>query len=323
MKDLIILVCLVLALSSCTNKSYRLTGVAGKNAKYVYYTANFFDKNPSLDSVAVKNGQYVIEGEADEAKLISGVVGNNLQFWFVAEPGEIKISKDGVPSGTSQNDSIKAFLEKVNSRELDSKNKSDAFITEFMKNNSNNLAGAFALFMFSDFIGLSKTGEIMNTCGDVVKNIIYKVIPKEEFKNSGKTVEGQMFTDFNVEYDGKIQKLSDYVGKGKYVLVDFWASWCGPCRQEISTIKQIYEQYAGDKFDVVGVATWDKPEDTKQAIKELGIKYPQIINAQSIGSDVYGIEGIPEIILFSPNGKILYRNLRGKQMVKVIENVLK
>ena len=132
-----------------------------------------------------------------------------------------------------------------------------------------------------------------------------------------------MFTDFEAEYDGKVQRLSDYVGKGKYVLVDFWASWCGPCRGEIPTIIELYNKYAGDKFEVLGVATWDEPEDTKKAIEELGIKYPQIMNAQKAGSDAYGIEGIPQIILFGPDGTILKRDLRGEEMVKAVEEALK
>jgi predicted MPP superfamily phosphohydrolase len=85
----------------------------------------------------------------------------------------------------------------------------------------------------------------------------------------------------------------------------------------------LYEKYNGEKFTVLGVATWDKPEDTKQAMEELGIKYPQIMNAQQAGSDAYNIEGIPEIILFAPDGTIVKRGLRGEAMVKAVEEALK
>ena len=112
------------------------------------------------------------------------------------------------------------------------------------------------------------------------------------------------------------------MGKGKYALVDFWASWCGPCRKEIPNLKAAAKKYA-KKLTVVGVATWDKPEDTKKAIKELGIEYPQILNAQQIGSDAYGIIGVPEILLISPDGKIVARGLRGKQIDDVIAEQLK
>ncbi len=136
------------------------------------------------------------------------------------------------------------------------------------------------------------------------------------------TAEGKMFKDFEAEYNGKVSKLSDYVGKGKYVLVDFWASWCGPCRGEIPNLIKVYEKFKGDKFDVIGVATWDKPEDTQRAIGEMKITYPQIMNAQKAGSDAYGISGIPQIILFGPDGTILKRNLRGEAIETTVEKYL-
>ena len=137
------------------------------------------------------------------------------------------------------------------------------------------------------------------------------------------TSEGKKFKDFSAEYDGKITKLSDYVGKGKYVLVDFWASWCGPCKAEIPNLINVYNKYKGNKFEVLGVATWDKPEDTKKAIEKMGIPYPQMLNAQKAGSDAYGINGIPQIILFGPDGTILKRNLRGEALEKAVAEALK
>ena len=132
-----------------------------------------------------------------------------------------------------------------------------------------------------------------------------------------------MFTDFEAEYEGKTQRLSDYVGKGNYVLVDFWASWCGPCRAEIPNLIAAYNKYKAKGLVVLGVATWDEPADTKKAIAELGINYPQIMNAQKAGSDAYGIEGIPEIILFAPDGTIVARGLRGEAIESKLAEIYK
>ena len=129
------------------------------------------------------------------------------------------------------------------------------------------------------------------------------------------TNEGAKFTDFTIQQvegdESSKVSLSDYVGKGKYVLVDFWASWCGPCRREIPNIAAVYDKYAGEDFDVLGVAVWDKPEDTAAAVKELGMKWNIISNAQKVPTEIYGINGIPHIILFGPDGIILKRDLRG------------
>ena len=138
------------------------------------------------------------------------------------------------------------------------------------------------------------------------------------------TDEGAMFTDFQAtQPDGSVLKLSDFVGKGKYVLVDFWASWCGPCRGEIPNLIKVYNKYKGNKFDVLGVAVWDEPDDSKQAIADMGINYPQILNAQEDATKTYGILGIPEIILFAPDGTILRRSLRGPQVEEAVKECLK
>jgi thiol-disulfide isomerase/thioredoxin len=130
-----------------------------------------------------------------------------------------------------------------------------------------------------------------------------------------------MFKDFAVEYNGKTTRLSDYVGRGQYVLADFWASWCGPCRQQIPDLISLYQQYKEKGLTVLGITFRDKPEDTEKAIRELGISYPQIINAQDIATNAYNIGGIPHIILFAPDGTILARGLRGEEIEKKLKEI--
>ena len=140
--------------------------------------------------------------------------------------------------------------------------------------------------------------------------------------------EGKPFKDFTVVQDpdnaeATTVKLSDYVGQGKYILVDFWASWCGPCRAEMPNLKAVYEKYHGDDFDMLSVAVWDNPEATRAAAEELGISWNQIVNAQQIPTELYGIEGIPHIILFGPDGTVLKRNLRGEAIGEALDEYLK
>ena len=141
------------------------------------------------------------------------------------------------------------------------------------------------------------------------------------------TQPGKMFIDFTCfTVDGAPAKLSDYVGKGKYVLVDFWASWCGPCKAEIPNLIELQNKYGGEKFTVLGANVWDEEDKFKAALTAEGINYPQIYVPRDNKDDataLYGIRGIPQIILFGPDGVIVQRNLRGEAMKKLIEEKMK
>ena len=139
------------------------------------------------------------------------------------------------------------------------------------------------------------------------------------------TAEGMMFTDFTVEhvygYDRSMDpqplkqevKFSDYVGKGTYVLVDFWSPWCGPCRREIPNIQTVYEQYKDKGLQVLSLAVWErKPQShTIEVAGELGMDWLHINNCGQIPTDIYGVEGIPHLMLIGPDGTILKRGFHG------------
>lgn len=138
------------------------------------------------------------------------------------------------------------------------------------------------------------------------------------------TAEGLPFTDFTVmQPNNKEVRFSDYIGNGKYVLVDFWASWCGPCKREIPYLKDVYNEFKGKDFDVLSVAVWDKPQASVDTAKAYGVKWDQILDAQSVPTDIYGIQGIPHIILFGPDGTILKRDLRGEAISEEVAKYIK
>lgn len=139
-----------------------------------------------------------------------------------------------------------------------------------------------------------------------------------------KTAEGNPYVDIKgKDVDGKEVSLSDFIGKGNYVLVDFWASWCGPCRGEIPNLAKLHKAYKDKGLTVVGIFGWDKEENFAKAVKDEGITWAQIFDTEGKATDLYGIEGIPQIMLISPDGKIVKRNLRGEYMIKTVENTLK
>ena len=150
------------------------------------------------------------------------------------------------------------------------------------------------------------------------------------------TAEGKPFVDFTVNtVVGQTRsvppqpkyaevKLSDYVGKGKYILLDFWSPWCGPCRREMPNIKAVYDKYKGDKFDVVSIAVWERePVDvTIETAAKLGMDWNQINNGGREPAELYGVEGIPHLILFGPDGTILKRGFHGAEIDQIVSSYI-
>ncbi len=187
-----------------------------------------------------------------------------------------------------------------------------------------------ALMALQNCYYLMDDEDLSDVIGELGKAFIDNEFVQKVRKSIGArkgTSEGAMFTDFTVVQDendpeGSTVKFSDFVGKGKYVLVDFWASWCGPCKREIPNIAAVYDKYKGENFDVLSVAVWDKPEDTAKAAKEHNVVWNQITNAQRIPTDIYGIDGIPHIMLVAPDGTIVKRNLRGDDIEAAVKEAL-
>ena len=116
--------------------------------------------------------------------------------------------------------------------------------------------------------------------------------------------------------------FDSYIGKGNYVLVDFWASWCGPCMQESPNVVKVYEDYRDKGLVVLGVLVNDKLENSKTAMRRLGMKYDQVIDPENVQVKKFGITGIPHLILFGPDGKVVKRGMRGPEIEASVKEAL-
>lgn len=212
-----------------------------------------------------------------------------------------------------------------------------SFHLESARENHDNEIAIMALMNLRGLIGDEESAEILNA-------MTPEMLENEQVKGLKKgldarlaTSEGKMFVDFTVNsVIGQTRsippqpiygdvKLSDYVGKGKYILLDFWSPWCGPCRREMPNIKAVYEKYKGEKFDVISIAVWEREpvQVTIETAAKLGMDWNQINNGQREPAELYGVEGIPHLILFGPDGTILKRGFHGAEIEEVVSSYLK
>lgn len=326
MKKVLVLATLFASMTACGQIPYKVTvPVPDAEDGTMAYMVNY-DTGEKVDSAVVKDQKALFTGDVDEPYMVRFIAKNNRYGTSILEQGSSTINqqtKHGV--GSMLNDQLSGYINQLNAiaesfESAKSEQEQMQIYQKYLETEKklaiDNLDSPIGYYLFVDYASSADTPEMLAMVEQYPQLKEYRRVQDmvEGAKKVEETSPGYMFKDFEVTYQGKTYKLSDYVGKGHYTLVDFWASWCGPCRREMSTLKEIYNEYKDKGLEVLGVAVWDEPDATEAAIKQLGLPWPCIINSQNIATDIYGIPAIPCVILFGPDGKILSRGLQGAQL---------
>lgn len=355
MKKLLFFAACAALCASCTpKKPFTLAGTADSSADGQTVYLYDYQEGRAVDSTVVAEGRFSFGGRIAGDVLRRVSLGRNFVN-VILEGGDFTVDlTEHTVGGSEKNEQLNRFNTQYDSigrafyenfmtlkgdallSEAEFEAKADALVAETnvalgdlarpLVEANNNALGAYAFLRWcSDLETPEEFDAALALAGDRVREFAPVKAIVDKHNALKKTAEGMPFADFTIENgnaDSTAASLSDYVGKGKYVLVDFWASWCGPCRREIPVIRKVWEKYRGDKFEVLGVAVWDKREDTLKAAADLGIEWAQILDAQGVPTDLYGINGIPHIILFGPDGTIVARGLRGDALKEKVAEVL-
>jgi peroxiredoxin len=341
-----------------------VTGEPENGTKIFLRTTDSLNQLVDLDTTTIENGAFSFTGTQAEPKLsylfMESGRGN---IPLILENGDIKIKfqKDSMTyaklEGTRQNDLFMDFL--VDSRVLSEKamsmqndmrmaaqqrdtatvtalreefiefqEEAKNFNVEFAKNNPDALISALIIgnLMASKALPHEEIKAMFEALSPEVKASEPGKQIKEQLDKMKSTEVGVKAPEFSAPTpEGDVLALSDVTTKGKLTLVDFWAAWCRPCREENPNIVSVYQKYKDKGFNVIGVSLDTRAEDWKNAIDSDGLAWNHISNLKRFQDPIaqlYNINAIPAAFLLDENGVIIAKDLRGPALEQKVAEVL-
>ena len=351
MKKVIWMAALLLAAlpTEAQQVKYSIDGISKENGKTVYLRDRL--TRHIVDSTVVANGKFSMSGNAEKDAFMGVSIKDApwlVMFFNDGTPMSINLN-DSTLKGSPQNERLTRYdldinapygkyMQKVQSMSEAERKAKEIELTgglmiammnmmegveKVFKNERETLIPVAFIDEYQQMLGQQKFDSVLATkpvwvnhpiVQESMKEIAYQRA-QEEKKNA---YVGKQFIDLEeADPDGKMHKLSEFVGKGKWVLVDFWASWCGPCKAEMPNVVAAYEKYHDKGFDIVGLSFDNKKEPWVKDIAELKMPWTHLSDLKgwkTVASEVYGVNSIPDNLLIDPQGKIVDRGLRAEKL---------
>lgn len=362
-KSLLTLTAVGCLLAACQSKSYQISGTAESLADgdTLYLTADLLDGVPS-DTIIVENGQFSLKGETDSTQLVMiySARRNEVNCPFFLEPGTITITLSDKPgearvSGTSCNDqwqqlqdSVIVIGKEINRiaehiygntvseaeqqqgvARIDQLNK--RFANAVIKSAERNIDNEFGYFLLTYYPeelidNVTRMQLIQQLPADRRQRPAIKAL-EETINRANKTAEGSMLPDFSQPApNGTLLNIKDLTAQNRLTIIDFWASWCGPCRHDMPEMVALYKEYKDKGLGIVGVSLDNDATAWQKAIDDLKMAWPQMSDLKgwdNAAAKLFNITSIPHTIVVDQQGKILHRGLRGDDLRQAVAEKLK